>query len=170
MRNGVVIIDFFSEEFLQFCFKILGGFVGVCGRITSIFITDEKKFYSVVFTSWNIVSFSYPFSSVAPIELLYDIVKSIAARILIRIPFYFFQKIIRFMSSSQTVGETFFGLDIVFYIFLFCYIINKFIEFLYSLLFYNFFDVIYTDTLTTVRKLSGNIKKEFSLSLSLLLC
>lgn len=65
----------------------------------------------------------------------------------------FFQKIIRFMSSSQTVGETFFGLDIVFYIFLFCYIINKFIEFLYSLLFYNFFDVIYTDTLTTVRKL-----------------
>lgn len=52
----------------------------------------KKKFYSVVFTSWNIVSFSYPFSSVAPIELLYDIVKSIAARILIRIPFYFFSK------------------------------------------------------------------------------
>lgn len=53
----------------------------------------KKKFYSVVFTSWNIVSFSYPFSSVAPIELLYDIVKSIAARILIRIPFYFFKRL-----------------------------------------------------------------------------
>lgn len=105
---GLLLLISLVKNSSSFVLKSWGGFVGVCGRITSIFITDEKKFYSVVFTSWNIVSFSYPFSSVAPIELLYDIVKSIAARILIRIPFYFFQKIIRFMSSSQTVGETFF--------------------------------------------------------------
>lgn len=46
----------------------------------------------------------------------------------------FFSKDYQVYVFQSNGRRNFFGLDIVFYIFLFCYIINKFIEFLYSLL------------------------------------
>ena len=95
----------------------------------------KKKFYSVVFTSWNIVSFSYPFSSVAPIELLLRYSKVYSCQNPYPYSILFFSKDYQVYVFQSNGRRNFFGLDIVFYIFLFCYIINKFIEFLYSLLF-----------------------------------